>query len=101
MAKRFAKKHNTDANQPEIIQALIELGCRVYEVERPVDLLVEYREIWIAIEVKNKEGLNRITKEQKKFFEVTKAPAAIAYNAAGAIEIVERAWHKSIENKIF
>ena len=70
MGKRFfAKQHNTDANQPEIVDALKEIDCVCYEMERPVDLLVEDRVTgkWFVLEVKNPKGMNRVTKEQEKF----------------------------------
>jgi hypothetical protein len=78
MGKRFfAKQHNTDANQPEIIEALKSIGARCYEMEKPVDLLVEFEGMWILLEVKNPKGKNTLTKEQKDFFEITRAPAYV------------------------
>ena len=86
--RRFAKQHATDINQPPIISALEKIGCRVYEMERPVDLLVEYRSVWIVLEVKNRKGKNKLTKEQVKFFELTEAPAYVVRDPLEAIDAV-------------
>jgi len=92
MSKRhFAKQHATDANQPAIIEALESEGCIVYEMEKPVDLLVEYQRIWIAIEVKNPEGKNKLGNDQVKFFQITKAPCYVVRSGDEAIAAVRDA----------
>lgn len=96
MGGRFAKSHATDINQPPIIAALEQIGCRVYEMERPVDLLVEFRSVWVVLEVKNTDGRNKLTKEQIKFFKLTRAPAYIVRNPLEAIESVQRAWRLTL-----
>lgn len=96
--RRFAKKHATDVNQPEIIAALIQIGAQVYEMEQPVDLLVEYRSIWIVLEVKNPKGRNKLTKEQERFFEITQAPAFVVRNPLEAVNAVTRVWNEIYES---
>ena len=90
----FAKQHATDANQVPIVEALTAIGCKVYSMERPVDLLVEFRAIWIVIEVKNKAGKNELTKAQIDFFSKTTAPAYIVRSPTEAIDVVQSAWRK-------
>lgn len=92
MGKRFfAKQHNTDANQPEIIDALKEIGCVCYEMERPVDLLVEDTETksWFVLEVKNPDGKNRLSDDQKKFLKRTTAPAGVARSGDEAVQFAQ------------
>lgn len=86
--RRFAKQHATDLNQPEIILALEEIGCVCYEMEQPVDLLIEYEGRWVVLEVKNPKGKNKLTKEQEIFFNRTKAPAYVVRNPLEAIAAV-------------
>jgi len=100
MAKRFfAKQHNTDANQPEIVQALSEIDCRCYEMERPVDLLIEdtVTKSWFVLEVKNPKGMNRLTGEQEKFFEKTTAPAGIVRSGDEAVRFAHALRRQSSE----
>ena len=92
MPSRFVKNHRTDTNQPEIIQALEKIGCIVHEIERPLDLLVEYHKIWILLEVKNRDGRDRLTDAQKIFFIDTQAPAFVVHDAEQAIERVQEVW---------
>ena len=91
MYSRFAKAHGTDANQPEIIEALEEIGCTVYEIEKPVDLLIEFKRLWILIEVKNPKGKNTLTKSQVKFFKNTRAAAYVVHNHVEAKAAVRQA----------
>jgi len=96
MGGRFAKSHATDLNQPEIIKALEVIGAKCYEVERPVDLLIEFRGIWIVLEVKNKKGGNKLTIDQVEFFKNTSAPAYVVRDPIEAIDAVQRAWRQAI-----
>lgn len=90
---RFRKQHGTDLNQGEIVKALEKIGCRVYEIEKPVDLLVDHPAgLWILVEVKNKHGKNRLTPAQEKFFEAgPRGPTVIVRDAVEAIEQVQQA----------
>ncbi len=82
----YRRTHRSDHNQKQIVAALRKIGARVYIIDRPVDLLVEYRERWIVLEVKQENG--RLSKGQKDFFAMTQAPAAVVKSAEQAIEYV-------------
>ena len=60
----------TDANQAEIVKALRKVGCAVYVIGKPVDLLVcgGMPKRTVLIEVKTEEGTR--TQEQKDFWDV-------------------------------
>jgi hypothetical protein len=92
--KRFAKPHATDINQPEIVAALEKIGCMVWDIGRPVDLLVEFRGLYVVIEVKNMKGKNKLTDWQEKFFDKTKGPAFVVRDHVEAVMAVQRAWKK-------
>jgi len=50
----------TDANEPEIIEALEAAGALVYRVKWPLDLLVAFRGTFYVLEVKTEgSGLNK------------------------------------------
>jgi hypothetical protein len=97
MVNRFAKSHATDTNQAAIITALEKVGCQCYQIERPVDLLIEYRGVWITLEIKNEKGKNQLTEAQDIFFRKTKAPACIARDPEDAIFAVNLAWKRSLQ----
>lgn len=63
--RRFANKR--DANEPGIIAALEALGCMVYRLDKPVDLLVLHRGTVHLCEVKTRKG--RLTADQRQFSE--------------------------------
>ena len=100
MPGRFAKSHATDLNQPEIIEALEKIGCKCHEIERPVDLLIEFRGLWILMEVKNKTGKNKLTKEQDRFFSKVKAPAFIVRDIEEACAAVQTAWRRTLQSAV-
>ena len=83
-----------DANQPEIVEALKAIGCEVYDIEKPVDLLVEFRRIWILLEVKNPEGRNRLEPDQVEFFKNVRAPAEIVRTPEEAVKAVQSIWKR-------
>jgi hypothetical protein len=60
-----------DANQPDIIKALEACAVKVYVMKKPVDLLCcrQDKQLFL-LEVKNPDGLDRITKEQAEFMAV-------------------------------
>ena len=98
--RRFAKQHATDINQPEIIKALKEEGCVVYEMERPVDLLIEYKRIWIVLEVKNPLGKNTLSDDQFKFFRDTRAPAYVVRSGQEAVAAVRDASPRALGHNL-
>lgn len=59
--KSFAKRR--DANEPEIVKALRDIGATVIELDK-FDLLVGFQGRDYKIEVKNPEGLNKLTEIQ-------------------------------------
>ena len=52
----------TDDVQPEIIKALRAIGCRVFYLKEPCDLLVHHRNVLRLFECKDDDG--RLTKKQ-------------------------------------
>ena len=96
MVNRFARSTgNADANQSQITSALLKIGAKVHDMERPVDLLIEFRSIWIVLEVKTQKGT--LTPAQERFFEKTKAPAFIVHDAEEAVAAVVTAWKRTKE----
>jgi len=53
-----------DKNQKEIVQALRDVGCWVYSIGQPFDLLVLWKDRWQIFEVK--EGNGTLTAGQKR-----------------------------------
>ncbi len=73
--KRMARAKTRDRNEPEIVEALRRLGCAVYRMDEPLDLLVGVKlGLWhetILLEVKdgNKAPSDRpLTPSQVEFF---------------------------------
>ena len=94
MKPRYALQ--TDHNQQEIIDALRKIGCSVYAIGIPVDLLVGYRACTYLLECKN-PGTdygknNRATKTQKDFISSWKGQVRIVENAEEAIELVTKSY---------
>ena len=58
---------STDGNQKDIIDALQSVGCRVYYIKQPVDLLVGFRGKNYLLEVKQSKA--KTTPAQDRFFE--------------------------------
>ena len=54
-----------DSNAPAIVKALERVGCLVWCIGTPFDLLVRYGRAWHILEVKNRDGKNRLTDLQK------------------------------------
>lgn len=62
--RRAAK---VDANQAEIVAALLKIGAKPIYIKEPCDLLVGFRGANILMEIKNPEGKDEITKAQAEF----------------------------------
>ena len=75
-----------DANEPEIIAALEAIGCEVFRLDKPLDLLVGYRGKNWLIEVKTKKG--RLTKDQKDFLPKWRGQLAVVSTPEQAISVV-------------
>jgi hypothetical protein len=96
---RFARQTGTaDANQAEIILAIEKIGGHVYDIDKPVDLLVEFRGIWLVIEVKTKKG--KLEDSQKRFFEKVRAPAFIVRDIEEAVAAVQMAWRRTLKSVV-
>jgi hypothetical protein len=54
-----------DSNHTEIVRALRKLGIAVYNIKKPVDLLVCYQGVTSVMEIKGTDG--RLTKDQVEF----------------------------------
>jgi hypothetical protein len=87
----FVKSHHAqrrDANEADIVDALIENG---YEVLRcnglPFDLIVG-RNQWAILEVKTATG--RLTESQERFFDNGTAPRFVVRTVEEALEIAQR-----------
>lgn len=79
----------TDANQKEIIDALTVAGCTVVQIDKPVDLLVGRHGLTFLLEVKNREGKNRLTKAQEEFIETWRGrPVAVVHDVDEALSAV-------------
>ena len=63
--RRDAKK---DDNQDAIVKALRAIGCTVYYIKEPVDLLVGFRGRSFVLEIKNPEKSWKLTPQQVEFF---------------------------------
>lgn len=57
---RYAKKR--DSSEPEIVKALRAAGCRVWQLDRPFDLLVGFRGRLTVLECKTGK---RVRKDQQ------------------------------------
>ena len=62
---RFAKKR--DDNERGIIDALEHVGALVFQLDRPVDLVVGYGRQWVLMEVKMPRA--KLTPSQEEFFD--------------------------------
>lgn len=67
---RFAKRR--DAAEKDIVRALEAIGCLVYRIDRPADLLVWHRNVWRVIEVKTRKRNDQ--PEQEEFRALTGTP---------------------------
>jgi hypothetical protein len=76
---------NVDANQKEIVAALRKIGATVEIIGKPLDLLVCYQGETSLVEIKNKDGFNRLTPAQKDFLARWPGTVHIVRNVAEAI----------------
>ena len=84
-------RNKPDANQPEIVQALRDIGAVVFLIGRPLDLLVCFRGKLTLMEVKNPDGENKVSKSQAVTIELLKAVGVhvpVVRSAEEAIEAV-------------
>lgn len=87
MKPRFRQK--PDANQPEIITALLKIGCSVYDASRVgeiPDLLVGYRGCSLLLEVKLPKG--KLSKPQELWHKRWNGHSCVVRSPEEAIEAV-------------
>jgi hypothetical protein len=61
----YRKAAKIDANQQEIVEALRKIGCLVWYIRQPFDLLVRANHQWYVLEVKNLKGKKTHTTDQQ------------------------------------
>lgn len=83
-------RHRTDANQNEIVNALEKIGCTVYKIGRPVDLLVGYSCKNFIFECKSKAG--KPTPFQDVFIRSWKGQVRIVRSPEEAIKVVTESY---------
>ncbi len=59
------KRNKPDANQKEIVDALRDIGARVFPIGQPLDLLIAFRGKLTLMEVKNPSGEDKVSKSQQ------------------------------------
>lgn len=85
--------HRSDVNQDAIVGRLRQIGVEVEVIGRPLDLLVSPKlgphkgETWV-IEVKNRDGKDKITKDQAAFIARWPGRIDIVYSADEAVAAV-------------
>ncbi len=77
-----------DENEPEIVATFEGLGCSVYKIGQPCDLLLGYKGESFLIEVKTKTG--KLTPNQVKFTKGWKGSYFIVRSADEAIELINK-----------
>ena len=83
---RWAKAR--DKNEPEIIAALEAIGCTVYSLDEPCDILVGRGAITLILEIKMPGG--RTTHNQKRFAASWNGQYRIVTTPEEAIDYVTR-----------
>lgn len=88
---RYAQRK--DQNQSEIVNALRDIGCDVWVLHVPCDLLAGYRGLTLCLEVKGEEGKKRrrtrpMTPAQKLFHSGWRGHKVIVTTPEGAIAAV-------------
>jgi hypothetical protein len=86
--KRYGNKR--DANERPIIDALKKIGCSVYQMDKPLDLLVGFRARCFLLEVKSPGGT--LTQDQKDFMRGWKGQVRVVETPEEAIEVVTESY---------
>lgn len=86
-------RHNarTDQNERSIIRALEAIGCDVEQIKGKAglpDLLVGFRGQNFTLEVKNPDGRNRLSTEQKEWQECWRGQTAVVRTPEEALKVV-------------
>jgi Holliday junction resolvase len=76
-----------DANEPEIVEALVKCGISVVRVDEPCDLICGWHGKTTLLEVKVSEK-EPLTPAQRKFSASFRGKYRVVWNAAMAVEAV-------------
>lgn len=79
--------HRSDANRAELVAFARACGITVFDIGRPVDLLVIIRGEWFPVELKSKDG--KYTDAQKEFIKTCDANNAPVLTWRTTDDIVE------------
>lgn len=84
-----------DSNRHELVEAMKKIGARVYPIGKPLDYLVACRGSdgtyrTLLVEIKNVEGRNRLTQEQKDFIDIWPGEIHVCRTIDEAINAVVR-----------
>ena len=83
------KRNKPDANQPEIVQALRDIGAKVWPIGQPLDLLVAFRGKLTLMEVKNPDGEDKVSKSQQVTIDLLEAVGVHVPVVRSADEAIE------------
>jgi len=86
---RYANRK--DANQPEIVEALRDIGASVFVMDTPCDLLVGYKSMNYLIEIKDGSlppSERKLTQQQEIFRSTWRGQFAVATCVGDALQIV-------------
>ena len=81
MLKRYGNQR--DANEPEIIEALEQIGCSVMRLDIPCDLLVGIAGRTYLLEVKSATGT--LTPDQEKFTDLWRGQFSVVRSVEDAL----------------
>ncbi len=87
--RRYANRR--DANEPGIVEALRKIGCSVFPLNLPVDLLVGYRGVNILLEVKDGDKVpsrRKKTEQQEEFMRAWNGQVIVVKSRQEAIQCV-------------
>ena len=87
------RANKRDTNEPEIIKALEKIGCSVYRIDDPCDLIVGYRARNFLVEVKSKTG--KPTDDQGTFAAEWNGQYRIVRTVDEALDLVTKAYRSS------
>lgn len=82
---RYATKR--DANEPEIIDALERAGAQVTQLDEPADLLVDYHQRWLLLEVKVSHAA-KLTDKQENFHSAHPGMVPIVWTPMMALKAI-------------
>jgi hypothetical protein len=84
----MVKRHRRDDNEQAVVDALERIGCTVFKIGRPVDLLVGFRAKNWLLEVKNKNGRDKLTEFQQDWIPAWRGQVRIVHTPQEAVDLV-------------